>query len=251
MPPRSGRADAEDEGDREGEQRLPLGREDHQRDEEADCEEAREQTIPFPHEAQPRRASGRRAATVSELLGRDPGGPRGVDLSSHAPVPPAAPLPVPANRPTISPTGSPATLGLDDVGRAAGQCGYGPVPNHRPSRQSTIEILEEVLAAKTAWPRLPGGRGIPFHVLPHLHPSDFLMWRGTRASSWRSSRRSASTPSIIMSSNPACGWRGGRTISPSGSRRAGTRDLAAALSRLDPYTITLEGLRREIIRLVE
>ena len=135
------------------------------------------------------------------------------------------------SRPTISPSGSTRRPGpgrrSESAWPASIRSGTGasttfaPAFVEHPGRRSSP-------TRRNSPAGLPGGRGIPFHVLPDVHPAYVPSKPGTSGNSWRSSERSASIPSIIMSSKPGCGWRRGRTISPTGSRRIGDRELARA-----------------------
>lgn len=142
------------------------------------------------------------------------------------------------------------SLGLDDVGERLASVDTVRYRRVNDLRARYIEILEEVLASRrNSWPVCPEGE--EFHFMACR---TFILPLGIEAVDGRGFLEAMKRISVnslyyhVFESrlrqereeNDFAAWFGDR----------GNLPLAAALSRLDPYTMTLDGLRREIVRLV-
>lgn len=142
------------------------------------------------------------------------------------------------------------SLGLDDVGERLASVDTVRYRRINDLRARYVEILEEVLASRrNSWPVCPEGE--EFHFMACR---TFILPLGIEALDGRGFLEAMKRISVnslyyhVFESrlrqereeNDFAAWFGDR----------GNLPLAAALSRLDPYTMTLDGLRREIVRLV-
>jgi hypothetical protein len=142
-------------------------------------------------------------------------------------------------------------LGLDDVGERLASVDTVRYRRINDLRARYIEILEEVLAARrNSWPVCQEGEEFHFMSsrtfiipLPYVarDAAEFLDILETVSVNSLYYHVFESRLRLERGENDFAVWFESR----------GDHELAAALSRLDPYTITLDGLRREIIRLVE
>lgn len=143
------------------------------------------------------------------------------------------------------------SLGLDDVGERLASVNTIRFRHINDLRARYVEILEEVLAARrNSWPVCQEGEEFHFmscrtFIMPlpdaAADAREFLEVLGRISVNSLYYHVFESRLRLEKGANDFAVWFEAR----------GDRDLAAALSRLDPYTITLDGLRREIIRLVE
>jgi len=141
-------------------------------------------------------------------------------------------------------------LGLDDVGERLASVDTVRYRRINDLRARYVEILEEVLAARrNSWPVCQEGEEFHFMSsrtfiipLPYVarDAAEFLDILETVSVNSLYYHVFESRLRLERGENDFAVWFESR----------GDHELAAALSRLDPYTITLEGLRREIIRLV-
>lgn len=141
-------------------------------------------------------------------------------------------------------------LGLDDVGERLASVDTVRYRRINDLRAKYVEILEEVLAARrNSWPVCQEGEEFHFMSsrtfiipLPYVarDAAEFLDILETVSVNSLYYHVFESRLRLERGENDFAVWFESR----------GDHELAAALSRLDPYTITLEGLRREIIRLV-
>lgn len=142
-------------------------------------------------------------------------------------------------------------LGLDDVGERLASVDTVRFRRINDLRARYVEILEEVLAARrNSWPVCQEGEEFHFMSsrtfiipLPYVarDAAEFLDILETVSVNSLYYHVFESRLRLERGENDFAVWFESR----------GDHKLAAALSRLDPYTITLDGLRREIIRLVE
>jgi hypothetical protein len=142
-------------------------------------------------------------------------------------------------------------LGLDDVGERLASVDTVRFRRINDLRARYVEILEEVLAARrNSWPVCQEGEEFHFMSsrtfiipLPYVarDAAEFLDILETVSVNSLYYHVFESRLRLERGENDFAVWFESR----------GDHELAAALSRLDPYTITLDGLRREIIRLVE
>jgi hypothetical protein len=143
------------------------------------------------------------------------------------------------------------TLGLDDVGERLASVNTVRYRRINDLRARYVELLEEVVAARrNSWPVCQEGE--EFHFMSCRTFITPLPAVAADAREFLDILRRISVNSLyyhVFESRLRLG-NGANDFAVWFEAR-GEHDLAAALSRLDPYTITLDGLRREIIRLVE
>lgn len=141
-------------------------------------------------------------------------------------------------------------LGLDDVGERLASVDTVRYRRINDLRARYVEILEEVLAARrNSWPVCQEGEEFHFMSsrtfiipLPYVarDAAEFLDILETVSVNSLYYHVFESRLRLERGENDFAVWFEAR----------GNRELAEALSRLDTYTITLEGLRQEIIGLV-
>ena len=141
-------------------------------------------------------------------------------------------------------------LGLDDVGERLASVDTVRYRRINDLRARYVEILEEVLAARrNSWPVCQEGEEFHFMScrtfiipLPDIARDvrEFLDILGRISVNSLYYHVFESRLRMERGENDFAVWFEAR----------GNRELAEALSRFDPYTITLEGLRQEIIGLV-
>ena len=120
----------------------------------------------------------------------------------------------------------------------------------RALRERIIEVIETYLNECKQLRTAPEGEEFHFReAVSFIVPTTARRPRPA-ASSPTAWSGSASARCHFISSTRACAWSGAKTTFPSGASLLGEHELAQAIARLDPYTYTLDGLRKEVVRLV-
>jgi len=141
-------------------------------------------------------------------------------------------------------------LGLNDVGERLASVDTIRYRSIKDLRQKYVELLEESLAAKrNSWPQCQ--EGTEFHFMSCRTFIIPLPAVAENAEEFAAILETVSINSLYFHVfESRLRLEKGENDFSNWFEAIGRNELAASLSRLDPYTITLEGLRKKIVETV-